>query len=147
MKKLIYLSTIALGLVNSLFAQDMPFVFDKNKIDVGTMYFYEYSRNTEVFEPVSKIYLYVKTLDEIEVVTVSLKTMKPSLLQKYKLNWNYMMLERMEFLSLKDKDKLVVNETFKSVMEVDYSKKIIKLNGTNKQEDGFKEFNTVRVLI
>lgn len=142
-KKLICLSIIVLGMTNTIFAQDMPFVFDKNKIDIGTMYIYEYSTNNEGFEPNYKAYLYIKTLTDIELIWVAITSTKATTLEKYTINWNYMMLERMEYLSLKDKDKIVVNETFKGITVVDYSKEIMRSNWTDRREDGFKDINLI----
>lgn len=146
MKNPFYHIVILLGIANMLFAQDIPFIFNKDKIDIGTLYVYEYSQNKEIFEAYKKIYIYIKTLDEIEEVAVPVNVAKATFLQKYKINWNYMMLEKMEYWLLKDKEEIEINDALKSICEVDYSKKIMRANFTAKRKEGIKDLTIIAKL-
>ncbi len=142
MKKLIILIVIALSTTSVLFAQKIPFEkFDKSRIDVGTLYVYEYSRNKKDFEPSSKVYLYIKTLNDMEIMWVPIKDTLSTHIDKSTMNWDYMMLEGSEWQYLGDKNKMKSNTTLKAETSIDFSKKTFKYRGTNKVKDGLKEYN------
>ncbi len=150
MKKLIIISAILLFVKIGLFAQKTPLVnnpdfpfekFDKNRIDVGTLYVYEYSRNSENFEPSNKVYYYLKTLNEIECFWISLNKKKSTHYNRFEMNWDKMMLESSTYMTFKDKNDLVSGESLKNNININYSKKILQINLTNRVEEGFKEYN------
>ena len=143
MKNLILTGMLVLGITVSLFAQEIPFVFDKSKIDVGTMYVYDYSVNKKDFEPGMRGYFYIKTLNDIEVLWIPIKDTIAISIDKYKMNWNYMMLEKERFFSLKKKSEVAIGRTFKNSYNIDFSKKILRLNHTNRKKNGFKEFTHI----
>ncbi|HED37937.1 MAG TPA: DUF3108 domain-containing protein [Ignavibacteria bacterium] len=146
MKKLIILIVILLSTTSILFAQKTPFEkFDKSRIDVGTMYVYEYSKNKEDFEPSSKEYLYIKTLNDIEIMWFSIKDTISTLtlLEKYKMNWDYMMFERSEWQGFINKNKMVNNTTLEAKGNINFVKKELKYNGINKVKDRFKKWSFV----
>lgn len=121
---------------------DNPFVFDEKKVDVGTMYVYEVSRNNiDGFKPGTKNYIYIKALNEIEIMQMSVKDTKAYYLIKYKMNWDYMMFEKAVFLYLLDQDKLAVDVTVKATDSIDFSKGMVLATLKNKAENGFKEVN------
>jgi len=138
MKKLFILIVIALT-TTVLFAQKTPFEkFNKSRIDVGTLYVYEYSRNKEDFEPSRKKYIYIKTLNDVEIMSFPIKDTISTYIEKYKMNWDYMMFERNEWQRLGNKNKMKNNTTLKSKTSVNFAKKKITGNFINKVKDGFK---------
>ena len=144
MKKLIILIVTSLITATGLFAQKIPFEkFDKSKIDVGTLYVYEYSSNAEGFNPTSKQYLYIKSLTDINIIWIPFKSKKATSSEKYKMNWNYMMFEMSEYISLRNKKDIALGSTYKVVEKIDFKKKIQKYHGFNLTENGFDEKNFV----
>ena len=130
-----------------LCAQQIPFEpFNKNRIDVGTLYVYEYSKNKEDFEPGSKGYLYIKTLSDIEIEWVPVGDSLSTYIVKYKLNWDYMMLERTEFRSLKDKNHFPLYATLEGSDSIDFEKKTTTYKGIYKVKNGFKEKNSIHKI-
>jgi len=148
MKKLILLSVIVLDIVISLSAQEIPFVFDKNRIDVGMMYVYEFSKNKEEpeFEPEELECFYLKTFNDIETMWMPLKGTKATYLEKYKMNWDYMMFEKREILNLMNKDELQEvkgAKTLKATINIDFSKCIERENVKNIEKGEIKEWDTI----
>ncbi len=130
MKNLILTGMLVLGITVSLFAQEIPFVFDKNRIDVGTVYGYELSANKEEsnFEPTDKEYFYLKTLNEIEVLWIPIDSTKATDWERYKMNWKYMMFENRESLSLENENELRKIEgvyDLKATINIDFSRRTI----------------------
>ena len=139
MKQLIV--TVAFLLVTTVIstAQTTPFEkFDKSRIDVGTMYVYEYSRNKGYFEPSSTVYLYVKTVNDLEIMKVTKENKISTGIERYMMNWNYMMLEKSDYISFKDKNDMLIGETSEANASIDFLKKTIKNKYTNKTKDGFR---------
>jgi len=143
MKRLIIICIFVLVAEISLSAQDIPFVFDKNRIDVGTLYVYNYSVNRENFKPGVKRYFYINKIDDIESLCITIKDKITVFMEQYKINWDYMMLKKCTILSLKDEDKLRIGETLRSSIDIDFSKKIMMMNFTSRGKNGFKDFNRV----
>ena len=150
MKKLIILIVIALTTTIELFAQAIPFVsnpnfpfekFDKNRIDIGTLYVYEYSENKEDFEPSYKEYLYIKTLKDIEIMSIDTKNLPD--ITNYTLNWNYMMLEKEYYKSFENKNDIKIHQAYKINVSIDFTKKTLKNNTYGREKDGFQNFNSM----
>jgi len=141
MNKILFFLIVFIGAV---YPQTIPFnKFDSTKIDVGTMYIYEYSRNKENFEPTSEIYIYIKTLNDIEVLVKRNKNTTISYIRKYMINWNYMMLSKSEWQFLGDRQSMPSNTTYSSTTIIDFEKKRVIYKGINKIEDGFKNTNNI----
>ena len=140
MKKLIILIIIALSITSILFAQKTPFEkFNKNRIDVGTLYIYEYSRNKKDFVPVSKRYIYIKTLNNIEDFIIPIKDTTDTWLERIKINWDYMMLDKRSWVNLKDKDSMGVGASLEGHENIDLIKKTLNFVNTQKFKEGFKK--------
>jgi len=133
---------IFISIISELFAQTIPFEkFDSTKIDVGTMYVYEYSSNKENFVPNAKKYFYVKSLNKIEVMTVFTKdTLELPDIFKYKLNWDYMMLEKSSFKYVGNKSEIGINFIYKSNENIDFQRKIFMSKSLGGSNDGLKEY-------
>ncbi len=137
MKKLIILIIIVLSTTSILFAQKTPFEkFDSSKIDVGTMYVYEYSTNKENFQPSAKQYLYIKTLNDIEVMVVYRDTLELPDILKYTLNWDYMMLEKYYYKYTGTKNELPLTGFYKMNSNIDFQKKILESKNFGKAKNG-----------
>ena len=143
MKKIIILIIIALSITSVLFAQKTPFEkFNKNKIDIGTMYVYEYSTDEKGFEPSYKAFFYVKTLNEIEVIWTSVNEDTLENSEKFKMNWDYMMFENFNWYWY--------SQIFTKILEyskysIDFTKKTIKAKEKlqAKNNSGFKMRNLI----
>ena len=145
MKKLIILIVVTLFTTSGLFAQKTPFEkFDKNRIDVGTLYVYEYSDNEKGFEPSTKEYLYIKTLNDIETMDIDTEdTLELPDIVNYTLNWNYMMLEKIHFKTLKNKKNLKNGYSFESTQSIDFLKKIFKDDTYGKEKNELQHFHNI----
>jgi hypothetical protein len=145
MKKLIILIVVTLFTTSGLFAQKTPFEkFDKNRIDIGTMYVYEYSTNEKGFKPSDKAFFYVKTLNEIEVIWTSVNEDTLEYSEKFKMNWDYMMFENFNwYWRLQIPTKALGYEKY----SIDFTKKIIrdkdKEKSQAKNSSGFKMRNLI----
>jgi len=129
-----------------LFAQELPFEkFDKNRMDVGTLYVYELSTNEKNFKPSYKEYFYIKTLNDIENIGIEIKdTLNlPETFFKYKLNWDYMMLEQQEYISLKNENDIRIGYAFRIKRSIDFKRKTLESSTYGREKDGFQQFNKI----
>ncbi len=146
MKRLVILCVTALCSISGLFAQAIPFEkFDKNRIDAGTLYVYEYSKNKENFNLSAKKYLYIKTLTDIEVMSVSLEdTLELPDVYKYIMNWNYMMLEKEDYEYAGDKNDIQIGYLGARYLSIDYQNKILESKTIGRTKNGFSDFNSTK---
>lgn len=144
MKQILTYFAVLFIFVNVLLAQELPFnKFAKDKIDVGTLYIYDYSIKEEGYQPSAKKYLYIKTLNSIEVMNVSLKdTLELPDIYKYTINWNYMMLDKEEYEYAGNKDDIPIGYVGKINVNVDFKKQIFESKMLGKDKSGFSEFNS-----
>ena len=156
--KTIFIFSILLFTKVWLFAQETPFVsnsnfqfekFDKSRIDVGTLYIYEYSNNEKNFEPSSMEYFYIKTLSNVENIGVDIGVDKEDTLNlletffKYKLNWDYMMLEQQEYISLKNENDIPIGYAFKIKRSIDFKRKTFDDSTYGREKNGFQHFHKI----
>lgn len=144
MKRLIILCTIALSTASGLFAQTIPFdKFDKNKIDVGTLYVYDYSKNKEDFQLAAQKYIYIKSVNDIEVLSVSYEdTLELPDVFKYRINWDYMMLEKEDYSYAGNQNDIPIGFVSKININVDFQKKIFESKTFGKSKNGLSDFNS-----
>jgi len=147
MRKLFILILLILSCAAGLRAQTMPFSpFDAERIDVGTLYIYEYSRNEEQFKPRTKEYFYLKTLNEIEQISSAVEDTTADWIETSKLNWNYMMLAERKWISLTDEEDLNVGAGIRGGGKIDFAKKIFSQSGKQKEKEGIREWSFVNKL-
>lgn len=143
MKIFITTFVIAVSGAISLSAQDMPFVFDEKKINVGSMYVYEYSRNNiENFVLSQKYYLYFKTRNIYEIIQINIKEDQkaiPFIFEIKKMNWNLMMIEESERITLRSDNELQIGYSKKSTIKFDPIKGITQYTYLRKTKNGFEE--------
>jgi len=89
---------------------------------------------------------YLKTLNDIETLTIPIKGTKATYFEKFKINWNYMMFEKMERLSLKSEDELQEIKgahTLKATINIDFSKRIKRRNVKNIEKGEIEEWDDI----
>lgn len=144
MQRILTYLSVTLILVNGLLAQKLPFKnFDNNKIDVGSLYVYDYSKNEKEFKLSAKKYLYIKTLNDIEVMNVSIEDISelPDIF-KYTINWNYMMLEKEEYEYAGNKNDIPIGYVGKINIKVNYQTKTFESKTFGKGKNGLTENNS-----
>ena len=126
----------------SLAEQDI-FDFDPGKIDQGNLYVYQLSANPEQFELRSRYYYYLESVTENYLdVECIMNSRKRGIYTTYRLNWNYMMLERSTW-EVFDPTLLTDHTTKTLETRTDFINQVVAVEFTNKVEEGFKDFYSV----
>ncbi|MGD9899862.1 MAG: DUF3108 domain-containing protein [Calditrichaceae bacterium] len=146
MKRLIVMCIIVLCSVSEIFSQTIPFEkFDKDRVDMGSLYVYDYSKDKEDFKLSAKKYLYIKTLGDIEVMSVSLEdTLELPDIYKYKMNWYYMMLEKEDYEYTGDINDIKIGYLGARHLSIDYQNKILKSKTIGRTKKGLSDFNSTK---
>ena len=123
-----------------ILCQEVPYKkFDSRRIDVGTLYVYEYSRNSKDFLPVDKRYIYIKSLNDIESLIVPIKDSTNTWLDNISMNWNYMMLAKRIWRNLENKNTMGIGSSLEGYENIDFANKTLNGVNTQKLKDGFKK--------
>lgn len=139
MKKLLVI-TFVISVVSMSYAQSIPFEkFDRDRIDVGTLYTYYYSRNGEGSAPDSRRYIYVKKPNDFEMFIIPLGDTVGTWLEEMSINWNYMTLDKRSWKNLENKDSLGIGASLEGDETVDFGDKTLHGVNTQKFKDGFKK--------
>ena len=116
----------------SLAEQDI-FDFDPGKIDQGNLYVYQMSANPEQFELRERLYYYFKSVTENYL---DVECIRKTVYNTYKLNWNYMMLEKYTWEVF---DRVIVTDGTKTAeTRTDFINQVVAMEYTNKVKEGFK---------
>lgn len=139
LKLILFLIIVNLLTGISLAEQDI-FDFDPEKIDQGNLYVYQMSANPEQFELRSRYYYYYKSVTENYLaVECIINSRKRGIYTTYRLNWNYMMLEKSTW-EVFDPTLLTDHTTKTSETRTDFINQVVAVEFTNKVEEGFKDF-------
>ena len=151
MKKYLLASIIIICIVIIFFITKSPVVeitsspftkFDSTKIDVGTMYEYYYSCSSQSVLPTDVNYIYIKKLNDIELLDIDLKdTLDLPYINKYVLNWKYMMLKQFRYKYIGNIKDLPLHYADSIDFSVDFQKKLCVSLDYGKEKNGLQNFN------
>lgn len=123
-------------------AQGIPFNYEPDKLEPGTMYRYELFTSENASRPARKLFYYIKS-SENKATTIKVLNIEfydqgtATYLNTYEMNWKRMMLESASWQYIGNEANLPVGDVLRMDSRFDFERKSVNWNSKALAEEGF----------